>query len=165
MNKAIVVLTGDPEAKNDFIERVKSLAWINNFNPKSYLGRVTDHLREGNEKNEDYWNFLAEVMKLANKYFNYEEESVREKIAKFLSDEDEVKRTDGSSFDSFILIIHGLSVRVRDSLKDEFPLYVIRLATSKQPSNETSQDFVLETDSDDYDSEVVRVVNGLTKNT
>ena len=163
MNKTIVVLTGEPDAKNEFLDKVKPLAWFNNFNPKSYLGKVTEHIREEKERDEDYWNFLAEFLKLTNKYFDYDEPSVRKKIEEFLADSEEVKVTnDGKTFDKFLLIIHGLSRDIRESLKEEYPLYVIRLATRNQPSSETNQDFVLETDADGYQEEVVRVVNILT---
>ena len=163
MNKTILVLTGEPEQKNDFIERVKSLAWINNTNPKSNLGRFVNQVRRNKDRDEDYWNSLSELMKLLNKRFNYEEEFIVEEIEKFLSDDDEVKiDRDGRKYDKFILIIHGLSRDLRDRLKSDYPLFVIRLATSNQPSSETAQDFVLETDLEDYDKEVIRVVDILT---
>ena len=165
MNKTIIVLTGEPEQKNQFLDKVKDLAWINNFNPKSYLWKVTEHIREEKERDEEYWNFLAEFLKLANRYFDYEEVSTRKKIKEFLADNDEVKNTkEGKKFDKFLLIIHGLSRNIRETLKNEYPLYVIRLATSNQPSNEMSQDFVLETDVSGYEDEVKRVIEVLTSN-
>ena len=165
MNKTIVVLTGDPDAKNEFLDKVKSLAWFNNFNPKSYLGKVTEHIREEKERDEDYWNFLSEFLKLSNKYFDYEETSTRKKIREFLADNDEAKVTkDGKRFDKFLLIIHGLSPDIRESLKEEYPVFIIRLETSKQSSSEMAQDFVLKTDLDNYDKEVERVINILTNN-
>jgi hypothetical protein len=168
-NKTIIVLTGEPVEKNKFIGMARKYAWVGNYNAKTYLGSVAKTLSGNNgafSKDDDYYNFISECLKLGNKYFDYENVSTKSKIEEFYNGEfvDVVQGSmPNDDVDARkILILHGVSAKLRSELQETFPLFVIRLANSKEPSSQTAQDFVLETDLEGYEKEVIRVLEILT---
>lgn len=168
MNKAIIILTGIPEGKNKWDDIVKKTSWVWGVNPKNALARIAkNNLFWDGERTEQYSKFLSEFLSLVNLNFQFEEVYTRKTIEKFLKDEDEYKiDVDQTKFNNFLLVIHGTSKTLSTKLKDEFGAFQIHVTSRILNSNvEPHHDFILYEDDENFESEVERILSGLTQDT
>jgi hypothetical protein len=164
MKKAIIIASGTPEGKNKFDEIVKKSSWSWNVNFKNYLGSLSKNFYWSGERDETYYKFIVELSDLTNRYFSSEEKYLREKIEKFNSDDSEQKiGEDGKVFTKFILIIHGVSRDLVDMLESDYGLFQLHISRRDLNTNTESHDYVLYEDDENFEEEVERVLNVLTK--
>ncbi len=169
MNKAIVVLTGTPEGKSKFDAVAKKSCWLWNSNPKNYLTKIAkDKFYWDGEKNEKYFQFIAEQFQLVNKYFGFEEIYIGDLIEKFTQNENEqmsLKSDNGEEqvFNNFLLVIHGLSKELTTKLKEDQGVFQLHISNRKLNTNIENHDYCLYDDDENFDEEVNRFINILMK--
>lgn len=163
MNKATILLSGLPEGKSKFIENAKKISWCWNVNPLDFLSTKSNGFYWDGERNEEHYKFLREFLGIVNKYYMFELKYLKEKIEKFLSDENEQKLSGDKIFTNFILIAHGVSKELVSILKDEYGVYQIHISRRDLNSNIELYDLVLYEDDENFEEEVIRVVTTLAK--
>ncbi len=166
MKKAIILLSGTPEGKAKFIEVAKTLSWVKNVSFKTQLGVYTQSLHDGVERNEAYDNFIYELRDLVNRYFDAEIKFIERSIERFIFDkQDEKHLPDGKSFTTSLLILHGVSKNLFETLKAEHGVFVLKISRRSFNSTESETDTVLYDDSSNFDETVARIVRTLTEST
>lgn len=163
MEKAIILLSGTPDGKNKFIDIAKSASWLWNINARDFLGSKSSSFYWSGERNEDYYKFTSEFLGLVNKYFEFEEKYLREKIERFLSDDSTEKRHGDKSFEKFILIVHGVSKNIVQTLMSDYGVFKVHISRRDLNSNIESHDLTLYEDDENFDEEVAKVINTLAK--
>ena len=166
MEKAILLISGSPSGKSKFIETAKKSSWCWNCNAKDFLGTKTNSFYWNGERDEEYYRFTYEFLELVNRYFRFEEKYLKNKIEDFLKDDSPNKLSkDGTVFDKFLLIAHGVSRELVSTLKDDYGVFQIHISRRDLNSNaESMNDLVLYEDDENFEGEVNRVVNVLTDN-
>lgn len=107
MKKAIVVLTGIPAGKNKFTQVCKKLSWVWGINPKNHLPKDSENKHE------------------------LEEKYLLENIERFLSDDADVK-TDGiRTYNTFLLVAHGVSGKQTEMLKNDYGVLKLHIVASE----------------------------------
>jgi hypothetical protein len=169
MKKAIVILTGQAEAKNKFDLLVKNQSWVWAINAKNELSRASkNHLFWDGERTEEFHKFLGIFLELVNEYFNFEEKYIRSMVEKFLADEDEYKlltpRDGGEQkkFDKFLLVIHGVNKELVQTLEEEYGAFQLHVTTRELNTNIENHDFTLYADDEDFQEKVENTINILT---
>lgn len=164
MNKAIVLLSGTPSGKRTFNEILQRNSWVWNINPKDFLyEKLFKSISYDGEKDEAFYKNLQEVSNLLNEKFEYERKYLKEKIGRFLQDTDEVKTHEGKTFNSFVLVAHGVSKGLVEYLKDEFGIFKIHIAPLNTNPNIENQDVILWEHADNFESKVESTLAILTK--
>lgn len=158
MKKAIIVLNGTPSEKSKFEQSAKKHCWLWNINAKSYLETVSEKL---------YWtgegDFVDDLFVMANRKLGFEEKYLKERIERFLSDDAETKTDkNGNAYERFVLVIHGLSKKLLQTLESEYGVFEIFLSCN-DPSTKTSEkhDYVLTTN-DNLEDKVGHLIRVLT---
>lgn len=166
MKKTIILLSGSPNSKNRFTEIVKDIAWIWGINSKDY---IRENLRlfswDGN-RTEEINKLVEDQLKLYNENFDFERKFLKDRIERFLSDEDEFKKSpEGKVFDKFILIAHGVSKNLVPFLQDEYGVFKIHISKREYNSNEKFDNdiTVLYEDEEDFTIQVNKIIEVLTK--
>lgn len=162
MKKAIILLSGTPSGKSKFIEIAKKESWIWNINSRDFLGTKAPSFYWDGERNENYYKFLGEYLKLVNKYFDFEEKYLREKFDKFSSDDSEFKSSGDKQFDKFVLIAHGVSKELVSTLESDYGVFKIHVSRKDLNSN-IEPDLVLYEDDENFEAETIRFIETLTK--
>lgn len=167
MKKAVLVLSGLPEGKNKFNEVAKETCWIWHVNSKNHLGRVAknEFFSDGAERDERYNKFIADLFKLVNDNFNFEEKYIRDLLEnKFLLDSDEHKTFEGKTFENFLFVVHGLSSRdLLNELENEYGAMQIHISSRALNSNVEAHDKVLYYDDEDFAEQVNKLIEVLTR--
>ena len=164
MKRAIILASGLPTGKNRFDEIAKKTSWVWNINYRNYLGLLSKNFYWQGERNEEYYKFVRELCDLTNRYFNSEEIYLREKIEKFNADDSESKLgEDGQKFYRFILIVHGVSKNLVDMLESDYGVFQLNLSRRDLNTNIESYDHIIYEDDTDFEEQVERVLNVLTK--
>ena len=168
MKKAIILLSGTPQGKSKFDEITKETSWVWNTNPRNYLGALSKNFYWSGERNEQYYKFTEELLTLTNRYFNFEEKYLKEKIEKFNSDDSLIKilREEGQlekKFDRFILIIHGITKDLVEMLESDYGVFKLHISRRDLNTNVKEQDYVIYEDDPNFKEEVERVLRILTK--
>lgn len=138
MNKKIILLSGNPSAKNKFLESAKSRAWVWGLNSKDAISKNLNIFgwNSNNEKDESYYKFIDELKEVANKYTDFEENYLTQNIENFLQDEDQTKSYNGKEFDNFLLIIHGVSRDLVNWLKSDYGVFQIYVGESNHTDSQ-----------------------------
>lgn len=160
MRKAIILLNGTPDGKNNFSSILKELAWVWDINPKKYIrdkGKIFYYDGES-----DASKYVNEQLELVNKHFQFEKNYLLDNIRKFNSDDSEIKTFGNKSFDKFLLIIHGVSQDMVEYLKDEYGIFTVNISRQDLNTNIEKYDKVLYSDSDTFSIDVNRVIEVLT---
>jgi hypothetical protein len=170
MKKAIVILSGESGSKNKFDLLVKNQSWVWAINAKNELSRASkNHLFWDGERTEEFHKFLGIFLELVNEYFNFETKYIRLMIEKFINDTDEFKlltpRDGGEQkkFDKFLLVIHGVNKELVQTLEEEYGAFQLHVTTRELNTNIENHDQVLYSDDENFESEVNRVIDILTK--
>lgn len=166
MKKTIIVLSGSPEAKNKFAEIVKDMAWVWSINAKDFLRENLRLFYWDGSRTEEINKLVEDQLKLYNENFDFERKFLKDKIERFLSDEDEFKKSpEGKVFDKFILIAHGVSKNLVPFLQDEYGVFKIHISKKEYNSNEKFDNdiAVLYEDEEDFTIQVNKIVEVLTK--
>lgn len=162
MNKAIILLSGTPSGKSKFIETAKNSSWLWNINPRDFLGAKSNSFYWDGERTDEYYKFSNELLKLVNKYFEFEEKYLKEKIEKFQSDYSETKTNKEKVFNKFLLIAHGISKDIVPMLKNEYGVFEIHVTRHDLNTNVELHELILYEDDANFESEVERYINVLT---
>jgi len=163
MKKAIILLSGSPSGKNKFIEEAKKSSWLWNCNSRDFLGTKAHSLYWDGEKNEKYYDFTLEFLNLVNKYFYFEARYLKDQIEKFLSEDSESKTDKVKKFNTFLLIVHGVSKELVSELESEYGVFQVHISQRNLNTNIELYDTVLYEDDDNFENEVNRVIRILTK--
>ena len=165
MNKAIIVLSGSPEAKNKFAEIVKRVAWVWAINAKDLIRENLKLFYWDGSRTEDVNKLVLEQFELFNKNFDFEKKYLSDKITKFNEDDSEFKTNGSNTFDKFVLISHGVSKDILPYLQEEYGVFKIHLSRKDYNSNEKFPNdvTVLYEDGDDFVVEVNKIIEILTK--
>jgi len=163
MKKAIILLSGIPEAKTKFINEVYKSNWVWNINFRDFLGAKAKGFYWDGERDENYYNFTLEFLKLVNNHFQAEGKYLAEKIDKFLADDVETKEHEGKIFNNHILIAHGVSKELIPVLEAEYGVFKIHVSRKDLNTNIEIHDLVLYEDDDNFETEVNRVIQTLAK--
>jgi len=167
MNKAILLLSGNPSGKTSFINTIKKSAWIWNINHKDYIAKIARnylYYTEG-ERDAEYYTFIESIARVLNTQYNFQQVYVEEMIRKFLSDESEYfTDKDGKKFDSFVLVIHGLGKDTVKFLKENYGAFHLCISARILNSNIEIYDTVLYEDDGDFEAQSIRTLNILTNN-
>lgn len=163
--KAIILLSGDPQTKNKFIDMVESIAWIWNINPKNKLrNNLKSNFYWKGDKTEEVEKFISDQLVSYNELFDFEKSFLAEKIKAFNDDDSEVKTHEDKTFDKFVLIVHGVSKSLVPFLQEEYGVFKIHLSKREYNSNENLNDYtVLYEDDENFTIEVNRIIEILTK--
>jgi hypothetical protein len=168
MNKAIIVLTGSPEAKVKFDEIAKRDYFVWNANSKNRLTKIDkDDLYWNGVKDKSYHEFIDEFLDLVNRYNQFENKYIGELIEKFTQDDCDqriIKDVLGNEkvFDNFLLVIHGLTKTLTEELKDQEGIFQLHLGDKKNTIVE-NHDYVIFEDEENFEAEVLKVLKVLTK--
>ena len=149
MNKAIVLLSGTPSTKSKFIEIAKKSNWIWNIQLQGFLGSRKDEFYWDGETGEYYQSFTHEFFALIYKYF--------------MADDSEVKIAKNKIFNRFLLVVHGVSDSLVSTLEEEYGVFKIHISNRERNDNVELCDVILYEDDDNFEDEVNRVVDVLTK--
>lgn len=149
MNKAIVLISGTPSAKSKFIEYAKKTNWIWNIPLQSFLGSRKNEFYWDGESREYYQSFTHEFFALIHKYF--------------MADDSEVKISKGRVFNRFLLVVHGVSDSLVSTLEEEYGVFKIHISNRERKDNVELYDVILYEDDENFEDEVNRVVDVLTK--
>ncbi len=152
MQKAIVLLSGSPTAKERFIELAGNTNEIVSVNAKNYLGTKAESFYWNGNKDESYYEFISDFSKLTNKHFDFEKKYLKEELDRFQADEG---LTD-------LLIIHGVSKDLVELLKSEYGVFKIHIELKNQEAGIGLNDLILHED-DDFDKNVMQTIGVLTK--
>lgn len=164
MKKSVILLSGTPEEKSRFIDIAMGISWVWNVSFKNQLTSLSKSFTDS-ERDEKYHKFISEFRELTNKYWKAEEKYLKENIEKFNRDSDVEKISpDGRRFDTFILIMHGVSPNLVEMLKDEYGVFTVRVSKKSLNSNEHFSDLVLYGDEPDFEDKVKNLICVLTKN-
>lgn len=160
MKKAIILLNGTPEGKNSFNFVLKEIAWVWSINPKAYVADKAKLFHyDGVGDIEEY---VGEHLKLVNSKFDFEKKYLSDNISRFNADDDEVKTHGNKSFDTFVLVAHGVSRDVVEYLKSEFGVFTIHISRRDLKTNIERYDTVLYYDDEDFSIQVNRAIHVLT---
>jgi len=166
MKKTIILLSGTPDGKSKFAEIAREISWTWEINPKN---QIRDNARsfywKKNDK-DDIYKYISEQLEILNRYFDFERNFLKDKIERFLSDEDEFKKSpEGKVFDKFILIAHGVSKNLVPFLQDEYGVFKIHISKKEYNSNEKFDNdiTVLYEDEEDFTIQVNKIIEVLTK--
>jgi len=130
MKKAILILTGTPDAKNRFDTVIKKSAWVWGINPNNHLSNIAKSLFWDGERNELFHKFLSDFRNLVNGAFAFDEKYVLSMVEKFLSDKDYKKHDkSGRDYERFILTIHGIPKSLYNRLEQDFGAFQIHLTS------------------------------------
>jgi len=165
MKKAIILLSADSQnSKNKFIEEAKKTSWVKNCDPRGFLGSKANGFYWDGEENQHYNDFTLEFLDLVNKYFYFEARYLKDKIEKFLSDDYEVKKDrKGKEFDTSLFVIRNVSKELVNELESEYGVFQVHISQRDLNANIELYDTVLYDDDENFESEVFRVINILTK--
>lgn len=132
MKKAIIALSGTKEQKTKFLQVAKNEDhsfypedgwWIWSINATDVAGVAARTLGAGALKDEAYYEFVGKLKRLANMYYDFEINYIREMVEKFLKD----KRAE-------ILVVHTTSPEAYQYLKESYNLSEIII--SDMPTTE-----------------------------
>jgi hypothetical protein len=138
MNKAIIVLSGStPVQINKFIQ-------ISRKNNRVWIGNVGNYLKT-------FWSGVG------NKNI-CEEGYVNRVIQKFQQDEHKHE-----SLNSFVLILREVSEGLIEELKNGFGVFQIHVASHEENVDIEAHDLILYEDESNFECEVVKLLNVLTK--
>lgn len=164
MKKAVIVLSGSPEAKNKFAEIVKKISWRWEINPKDFVRESFKLFYWDGSKTDETNKLAAEQLELYNNKFDFERKYLTYKITKFNEDDSEVKVSGDKTFDKFVLIAHGVSKNLVSFLQEEFGAFKIHLTKKEYNSNQVINDAViLYEDDENFVVEVNRLIDILTR--
>jgi hypothetical protein len=166
MQKTVILLSGTPQGKQSFAQKVKEIAWVWQINPKDHIKDNAKTFYWDGVKTEEIYKYVGEQLPILNRYFNYEQKYLEDKIERFLSDDDEYKRSGDKVFDKFILVVHGVSKDLVPFLQEEYGVFRIHISKKEYNSSEKFPPDVtmLYEDEDKFTIEVNRVIEILTKN-
>ena len=162
MKKAIFLLSGTPSGKSRFDEIAKQKAWCWNINFNNFLGALSKNFYWQGERDEHYYQFIAHLRDLVNREWGAEEKYLREKIQKFNADDSEQKVMGDAQFDTFILIVHGVSKNLVSCLEEDYGVFKVHISQRKLNSNIEKHDYILYEDDPDFEEQVQRLVRVLT---
>ena len=123
MEKAILILDGNNQAKNQFLQIVKNENleystepgwWVWSINSNDVAGVAARTLKFNEERNSKYYSFVKELKELGNKHTNFEVEYYKEMVEKF---HDNPKPQ--------LLIIHGVEKDLVEHLKETYGAFSI----------------------------------------
>lgn len=157
MNKAIIVLDGISEGKTRIIELAKQHPyWIRNINSRnalSYASRLDEAGYDGKTKDENYYTFIEEFEKLADKHFDFTKRYYLNHIKRF-----------NSSEKAQIMFFHNTN-KIREYLRDNEeevgPIYFIYVG---KDASQDGYDKCLNILDNNFEEQVLKLLNDLTKN-
>ena len=159
MKKAILLISGSPEAKNKFAEIVKKIAWVWAINSKDFIRENLKLFYWDGSRNEEINKMVENQLSLFNEMFDFEKKFLIEKITNFKEDDSEVKIKENKTFDKFILIAHGVSKSLVPFLQEEYGIFKIHLSRRDYHSNENFNDMtVLYEDDENFVIEVNKLI-------
>ena len=97
------------------------------------------------------------------KYFYFEARYLKDQIEKFLSEDSESKTDKVKKFNTFLLIVHGVSKELVSELESEYGVFQVHISQRNLNTNIELYDTVLYEDDDNFENEVNRVIRILTK--
>jgi hydroxymethylpyrimidine pyrophosphatase-like HAD family hydrolase len=150
--KVIIILDGQPLGKTGFINTIKSNGyWVWNINPKNVIAALTYRVGWDSTKNEKWYDFLENFSHLANKYFDFDNWYFNEMIDKFLKNE-KVQ----------VLILHNVSEDLFSKLQEDYT-NCFSVLTIDSDIVDDNYSKTLNYLAEDYDNQILNVMNILTK--
>jgi len=161
MKKAIIILDGISAGKNIFTETTKTKYWLWSTNHRNRLSFCARKLHWDQQKDKRYYDFVDDLEKLANSYFNYQEEHVFFMLKRFRNcyiPEGSPKR------DPEIMIIHNLREDLIEILKEEYQnTFYIYVGNEDAPQGEIEFDYELNMINIDYEKNILNLLETITK--
>ena len=125
-NKGFVILCGEENIKDNFIDKLKKDYWVWSSNPLSFLRHNASQL--GWEFTNEYQanEFIQKLLTLSNDYLDYEYEYVKKLIAKTL---ESTKALDNGMAGDVLIVSAGKELR--DRLMGEYDFDIIQVANTE----------------------------------
>jgi len=152
MEKAIIVLTGHKEGKNIFVDTIKEHKfWTWNINHLNRLSSLIYSLGWDGERTTEYYEFLKKFEGIANDYFDFKNQYVRDLIGKFLNNEK-----------ANILIVHSSDPELTEGLQKEYlNCYSIHISDNDFEKENCSK--TLNYKDKDFTEKLLEAIKTLTK--
>lgn len=166
MKKTVLLMSGTPDGKAKFAKIAQEISWIWQINPKTYIRDNAKLFYWEKTETEDIYKYIGEQLEILNRHFDFERKFLKDRIERFLSDEDEFKKSpEGKVFDKFILIAHGVSKNLVPFLQDEYGVFKIHISKREYNSNEKFNNdiTVLYEDEEGFTIQVNKIIEVLTK--
>jgi len=165
MQKAVLILSGNPSGKNEFDRIAKETCWVWHCNSRNHLGKISKSFFWNGERDEKYEKYISEIFPILNDYFDFEENYFKDLLNnKFLPDSDDVKTSeDGKEFRKFLFVIHGLSKSLVQVFEEEYGAFQIHISSRSLNSNVENHDVVLYEDDPDFREQVENLIDTLVK--
>ena len=151
MNKAVVLLTGTPSSKSKFVESAKTSACLWNVDLNNFLGSRTKGFYWNGElcwdvrgEGKDYEDLTYDIFELIYTYFQENE-----------TEEDKKN----------ILLVDGASRSLSEKLVSDYGSFKIHISDKDVGEDASLYDMILCENSENFDSEINRLFNVLTKDT
>jgi len=156
--KTIIILSGIPDGKTKFVEIIKKHGfWTWNINPHNVVGTTAKTLGwDMQERDETYYDFISEIERIANKYWNFKDNYISSTIQRF---------KDNPKPD--VLIVHGCDVNamreiIEKNLGTAFSIRILPSGGQSQNHSTKFYDKKLYFD-DCFEESVLETIEILTK--
>lgn len=169
MDKAIVVISGTPNGKDEFIKIAKQTCWVWQVNPKKFISKIAS--KNFGVDTENNYEIIQNMSNLLNPT-GFERTYVMNLVQKFLQDDSETKCEFANDndiatkrFDRFVLIIHGISRELIYTLKEDYGAFCVGIFDKNMEGtglSDSSYDFILHKDDEDFSSIAMWVLNVFT---
>ena len=155
--QVILILDGLAPGKTLFIDTIKSNNWWTwNISSNNVLNLLCYKLEWDQVRDKNYYEFIEELKKLANKHFNFEFKRVNSMIEKFL-DHDRAQ----------VLILHNIEQELNEYLTSDEAPHSDKTFTILITDNDVIDDTYCKTlnyKSETYVEDVLHMMDVLTKN-
>ena len=161
MNSSIILLSGTPSGKKNFINIAREDNWVWNLNIKDRLTEVAEkELGYKGERDEAHYKFISKFLSLLDSTYNYQEKFLTEKIQKFLSEEREYfADSTGKKFHNYLMIIHGVTPKMVYFLKENYGVFQIYVSEKKLNTVGGRFDNILYEDDEDFPEKCKNTLN------
>jgi hypothetical protein len=152
MNKLLLVLDGKAEGKNIFLDTIKTAGWWTwNINFLDFLSSIARRLFWDGEKSMEHHNFISELRKLSNGFFDSENLYLDSTINRFENNQNVQ-----------ILIVHNTSQEIAKELQEKYINCFSVFITDVDKENE-SYTQTLNYRNPDYTTRILDMINIMTK--
>src|SRR5689334_10048428 len=165
MQKAILILTGTPPAKNSLATIVKKTCWCWNASAKNRLAEIAkeNFYWTVDARDETYHKTLAALYSMVNQTFDFERQYLLQLVERFNAfDKDKMVDAAGNEFTKFLLIVHGISREMTKELEEYEGAMQVHVTSRSLNTNILEHDLVIYEDDPTFEQDVNKIIEQLT---